>query len=166
MIPPTPLPRMRGGVVGATSALTGIAAHAAAQGMLPETSVLLLIAAASTALGLAVTAAPRLHALPALIAGQALVHVLLVLTSGHHHDLVSTPMAVMHTLGTIAAVLLLTGAGLLLRAASALALRVAVPQFRPQTPPSSFPVSVAPATAPVALLFLGAIGRRGPPISV
>lgn len=157
--------RLRGGVVGATSALTGIAAHAAAQGMLPQTSTLLLIAAATTALGIGVSAAPRIRVLPALLAGQGLVHLLLVVTSGHHHDLFTAPMAVMHAVGTVAALLLLTGIGLVVHAVSALAIAMLAQRVRPCTP-AALPTPPFTAATPVALVFLGSIGRRGPPASV
>lgn len=163
---PIRLSRLRGAVVGGTSAVTGVLAHATAQGMLPETSVLLMVGAAAVAVGIGVRAAPSVRALPALVAGQALVHLLLVLTSGHHHDLFTAPMAVMHTAGTIAALLLLCGAEILVRAVSALAVRASSLRLRPRTGYAAVVVSAPPQAAPAALVFLGAVGRRGPPFSV
>ena len=160
--PPT-LSRLRGATVGASSALTGIGAHAAAAGMVPDTAGLILITAASLALGLVITASPSARILPALLGGQALVHVLLVVVSGHHADLVTAPMAAMHALGTVAALLLLVGAELLVRAASGLAQHALPTLFRPLPRVAVVPVPASPTAAPAALVFLGAVGRRGPP---
>ncbi|MBM7366922.1 hypothetical protein [Gordonia hydrophobica] len=160
---PTTLSRLRGAVVGGASALTGIGAHAAAQGMLPETASLLMVATTAIALGVAVAALPAARVLPALIGGQAMVHVLLVLSSGHHHDLLTAPMAAMHTVGTLAALLLLCGVELLVHAASALALRAMRLHVRLR-PLTTVTVPAYPAVAaPAALVYLGGIGRRGPP---
>lgn len=160
------LPRLRGAVVGGTSAFTGVGAHAAAQGMLPDTSTLMLVAATAVALGFGVAAAPGFRSLPALVAGQGLVHGLLVLTSGHHHDLLTAPMAVMHTVGTVAALLLLIGVEHLVAAVAATAVRVASVGFRPADGRSvASPLSHRPFT-PTALVFLGAVGQRGPPLSI
>lgn len=160
---PTALSRLRGATVGGASAITGVGAHAAAQGMLPTTPTLLMVAATAVALGLGITAAPTLGILPALIGGQALIHVLLVVTSGHHHDMVTAPMAAMHTVGTVAALLLLCGAELLLRAASALSRRTVRRQFRPLTATAAVVPQAGAIVVPTALRFLGAVGRRGPP---
>ncbi|EGD56439.1 hypothetical protein [Gordonia neofelifaecis] len=166
MTTPTTLSRLRGAVVGGTSAVTGVAAHAAAQGMLPDTSVLVLVAATAVVLGLGATAAPGLGALPALIVGQGLVHLLLVVTSGHHHDMLTAPMAATHAAGTVAALLFLCGAEILVRAASAFAIRAIAPAFAPRAPELAAVVVRTRVVVPASLLFLGAVGRRGPPLSV
>ncbi|ALG84036.1 hypothetical protein [Gordonia phthalatica] len=163
MTAPTTLTRLRGATVGAVSALTGIGAHAAAAGMLPDTSSLMLVIAAAVALGLGVAAAPALRVLPALVGGQLLVHVLLVITSGHHGDMLTAPMAAMHAVGTVAALLLLVGAELLLHAAAGLAQHALPSCFRPLPRVAVVPVPATPAAVPAALIFLGAVGRRGPP---
>ncbi|MGB6244224.1 hypothetical protein [Gordonia sp. (in: high G+C Gram-positive bacteria)] len=163
---PTALSRLRGAVVGGTSALTGVGAHAAAQGMLPDTSTLLLVAATAVAVGVGTSAAPGLRALPALMVGQGLIHLLLVLASGHHHDMLTVPMAAMHTVGTLAALLLLCGAELLVRALSLVAVRTARLRFRPRTRTTIAVRHRIVVPAAPALVFLGAVGRRGPPLSV
>lgn len=157
------LSRLRGAVVGGASAVTAIGAHAAAQGMLPETSSLMMVAATAVALGVAVAAVPAVRVLPALVGGQALVHLLLVLTSGHHHDLLTGPMAAMHTVGTFAALLLLCGVELLIHAASTLARRVVRLHFRPRTVAAVAVPTLPAVAAPAALIFLGGVGLRGPP---
>lgn len=163
MTTPTTLSRLRGATVGAASALTGIGAHAAAQGMLPDTSSLMLVVAAAIAVGIGVAAAPTLRALPALVGGQLLVHALLVVTSGHHADMFTAPMAAMHTIGTVAALLLLVGVEVLFHAVSGLAQHALPRHFRPLPPVAVVPVPDSPAAPPAALIFLGAVGRRGPP---
>ncbi|NLG47321.1 hypothetical protein [Gordonia sp. (in: high G+C Gram-positive bacteria)] len=163
MTTPTALSRLRGATVGGASAITGVGAHAAAQGTLSGTPTLLMVAATAVALGLGITAAPTLGVLPALVGGQALIHVLLVLTSGHHHDMFTAPMAAMHAVGTVAALLLLCGAELLVRAASALSLRAVRLRFRPLTPAAVLVPRADAMIVPTALRFLGAVGRRGPP---
>ncbi|WP_341267739.1 hypothetical protein [Gordonia malaquae] len=155
--------RMRGGVVGGTSALTAIAAHGLAQGMLPSTDTLMIVAAAAVAIGAVVGATPRLPTLPALLAGQGVVHVLLVVLTGHHHDLWSPSMAVAHSVGTLVALALITTYDAVARAVRRLSMPVRFVAGRPRR------VVHAPrsrSASPAALLLFGSVGLRGPPLSL
>ncbi|QRY63349.1 hypothetical protein JVX90_03705 [Gordonia sp. PDNC005] len=155
--------RMRGGVVGGASALTAIAAHGLAQGMLPSTDTLMIVAAAAVVIGAVVGAAPRLPTLPALLAGQGVVHILLVVLTGHHHDLWSPSMAVAHGVGTLVALALIAtydAVACAVRRVSTPVPFVAVPSRRVAPAPRSR------TEAPAALLLFGSVGLRGPPLSL
>ncbi|GAA4666468.1 hypothetical protein [Gordonia humi] len=156
--------RVRGGVVGGASALTGIAAHAAAMGILPSTSSLLIVLAAAVAIGAAVVAAPRLPGIVALAIGQGAVHLLLTLLSGHHHDLLQPSMVLTHGLGTVAALALIAAIEALASTAiGVVALVVSLLTYRGMRRSSMRPRVVRIIDAPAAPLQLGSVGLRGPP---
>lgn len=108
------LHRLRGGVVGALSATTAVAAHGLAAGSLPATASLVIMTAACTVLGWAIGAISRrrpglFSTLGLLAAGQLLAHVSLTAldaSSGHHTaaaTLTHTPghtMLLMHAAAT------------------------------------------------------------------
>ncbi len=155
--------RLRGGVVGAASGMTAIAAHGIAQGMLPSTDALMVVIAAAAALGAVVHAVPRIPGLPALLAGQGLVHLLLVALTGHHHDLLNPTMAVTHGVGTIAALALIATFDAVARVVR----RIATVLPSPSAPiHHSLPVPAGRTCVPAPLVFLGSVGLRGPPLSV
>ncbi|WKG03434.1 hypothetical protein [Mycolicibacterium sp. HK-90] len=97
---------LRGGLVGACSALTATVAHTAAGGMAPTSSPLIVLLLLCAALGAAVgginpqTRAVKTGLLIAgLGAGQLLGHVALAVSGGHQHhavSLLSAPMAGLH----------------------------------------------------------------------
>ncbi|WOC11348.1 hypothetical protein [Gordonia sp. MP11Mi] len=157
--------RVRGGIVGGACALTGITAHAAAQGMLPSTSTLLVVVAAAVAIGAVAAAVPRLPNLAALVVGQGAVHLLLVLLSGHHHDLIQPSMAVTHTLGTLAALAAIAALEALASTLQdVIVLVVSLLTYRGMRYSTTRPRIVRVAAAPVVHLHLGAVGLRGPPV--
>ncbi|MGO3325716.1 hypothetical protein [Gordonia sp. (in: high G+C Gram-positive bacteria)] len=156
--------RTRGGIVGGACALTGITAHAAAQGMLPSTSTLLIAMAVAVAIGAIVTATPRLPGFAALLLGQGAVHLLLVLLSGHHHDLFAPSMAVTHILGTAAALVAIAALEALVSTVrDVVVLVVALLTYRGMRRSTTRPQIVRIVGAPVVHLHLGAVGLRGPP---
>lgn len=168
------LPRLRAGAVGTASAGTGVLAHAQAHGALPGSSGLVVVAAAGIALGLVAgrtgtttQTAATWRLLPLLAAGQMTVHLLLIALTGHHDQLVTTPMAALHALGTLAALGLIAAAESLVRAVSGLARRVvALRQSGPFTSPSGGVAASSYRPLPHALRHLGAVGTRGPPLFV
>lgn len=102
--------RMRGGLVGACSALTAAVAHTAAGGAPPSSSPVVVLLLVCTALGAAVagfTPASRPAKAALLIAGvgagQLLGHLALSLAGGHHHALASldAPMLALHIAAAI-----------------------------------------------------------------
>jgi hypothetical protein len=154
---------MRGGVVGGASALTAIAAHGLAQGVLPSTDSLMIVAAAAVAIGAVVGATPRPPTAPALLAGPGVIHALLVVLTGHHHDLWTPSMAVAHSVGTLVALALITTYDAVARAVRRLSAPVrivAVPSPRVTPAPRRL------AASPAALLLFGSVGLRGPPLSL
>ncbi|GAA3965467.1 hypothetical protein [Gordonia caeni] len=169
---PSLLPRLRAVTVGAVGTGTGVSAHAQGHGALPDGSGLLVIAAAGLALGLVAgrtgtTAAAPWRLLPLLAGGQLLVHFLLIALTGHHHQLITTPMAAMHTVGTLAALGLIVAAERLVRAVAGLARSLAA-----LCTPIPVAVRAVPAVlrtrvvAPQPLRHLGTVGTRGPPVLV
>ncbi|MHC9294523.1 hypothetical protein ACRCUN_18840 [Mycobacterium sp. LTG2003] len=97
--------RMRGGLVGACSALTAAVAHTAAGGAAPSSSPLVVLVMLCATLGAVVggfTAETRVGRTALLIAGlaagQTLGHLALSLAGGHHHatSLLTGPMLALH----------------------------------------------------------------------
>lgn len=158
--------RVRGAVVGGSSALTGITAHAAAQGMLPSTSTLLVVVAAAVAIGAVVSATPRFPSLVSLAAGQGVVHLLLALLSGHHHDLIQPSMALTHGLGTVAALAAIAALEALASTVQDIVvLVVALLTYRGMRRSTVHPTVVRTIVAPANHLHLGSVGLRGPPVA-
>ncbi|MFE0751520.1 hypothetical protein [Gordonia sp. NPDC058843] len=109
------LHRLRGGVVGALSASTAVAAHGLAAGSPPPTASLVIMTAACTVLGWAIGATSRrrpgwISTIGLLAAGQLLAHVSLTAldSSSAHHTaaaaLTHTPshsMLLVHAVATL-----------------------------------------------------------------
>ena len=102
--------RLRGGLVGACSALTATVAHTAAGGMAPTSSPLIVLLLLCAALGAAVgglnpqTRPVKTGLLIAgLGAGQLLGHFALAMSGGHHHaaSLLTAPMIGMHAAAAV-----------------------------------------------------------------
>ncbi|MGW4099355.1 hypothetical protein [Mycobacterium sp. NPDC004974] len=102
--------RLRGGLVGACSALTATVAHTAAGGMAPTSSPLIVLLLLCAALGAAVgglnpqTRSARTGVLVAgLGAGQLVGHFALAMSGGHHHaaSLLTAPMLGMHVAAAV-----------------------------------------------------------------
>ncbi|WP_132994020.1 hypothetical protein [Gordonia zhaorongruii] len=159
--------RTRGGVVGGSSTLTAIAAHAAAQGTLPETGTLLIVLAVGVAIGATVSAAPRLPSVPALVLGQGAVHTAMVLVTGHHHDMFEPRMLVTHFLGLLAALCLIAAVNALASLVIDVVVRV-VSSTAPRTADrrSVTARTASPSRMPDAVLIFGSVGLRAPPLSV
>ena len=115
--------RLRGGLVGACSALTAAVAHTAAGGMAPASSPLIVLLLLCAALGAAVgglntqTRWARTGLLIAgLGAGQFLGHIALAMSDGHHHaaSMLTAPMIGLHAAAAV-------GLGLVMRSGTAAA---------------------------------------------
>ncbi|MCK0439866.1 hypothetical protein MUG78_10455 [Gordonia alkaliphila] len=171
---PGVLPRLRAAVVGGTGAGTGILAHTLGHGALPGGGGLLVVLAAGVGLGVLAggrstgttsTAPGRLLTL--LAGGQVLVHLLLLALAGHHQELITGPMAAVHTVGTLVAFGLIVSAESLVRALSGRARRVAaLCTSRPTIDRITTIVVVTPPRRPQRLRQLGTVGTRGPPALV
>lgn len=170
----TPIARLRAAVVGATGAGTGILAHALGHGSLPGIGGLLVVLATGVGLGLVAVgdpAAPRTASRTFLLAllagGQVLVHLLLIALTGHHQQLITGPMALVHTVGTLVAFgLIVTAESLAIAAAGRVRQVYALCTSGPtveQNPAIAIP---APIRAPQRLRQLGTVGTRGPPVLV
>ncbi|MFT3663288.1 MAG: hypothetical protein QM809_18560 [Gordonia sp. (in: high G+C Gram-positive bacteria)] len=179
--PPT-IPRLRAAVVGATTAVTGVAAHAQGHGALPDGNVLVLLGAAGIAVAVVLgdrdarrttprrapssqPIPPVWRLLPALAGGQIVVHLLLIALAGHPHAPITAPMAVTHTVGTLAALALVAAVESLVRTVAGLALRiVALLTDPPVAGPAVPPTPPAPFLPARSLRHLGTVGTRGPPL--
>ena len=102
--------RLRGGLVGACSALTAMVAHTAAGGMAPTSSPLVVLLLLCAALGAAVGGLnPQARSvktgllIAGLVAGQLLGHFALAMSGGHHHaaSLLTAPMIGMHAVAAV-----------------------------------------------------------------
>lgn len=102
--------RLRGGLVGACSALTATVAHTAAGGMAPASSPLIVLLLLCAALGAAVGGVnPQTRRaksgllIAGLGAGQLLGHFALATAGGHHHaaSLLSAPMVGLHAAAAV-----------------------------------------------------------------
>lgn len=163
---------MRGGLVGACSALTAAVAHTAAGGAAPAGSPLVVLLVVCAALGAAVggftpqtRSARTLLLIAGLGAGQTLGHLALSMAGGHHHAaaLVSAPMLALHLAAAV-------GLGLLIGAveylyvvcASVLSwLRIfAACRIRPQARTVWWPSNVVVARP---VLLRAGLGMRAPP---
>ncbi|MGW0179587.1 hypothetical protein [Nocardia sp. NPDC003345] len=168
--------RVRGAVAGLISGAVSVAAHGwAAPTAVPDSTAIMLLAAASAALGALVAGLRPLRTgaagLPAaLTAGQLLGHICLGWGSGHlhHGDLQLTP-------GMIAAHIVVAGvAALIVRGAEA-AYRAAVAALARLLPVlTRLPIVAGPRLSRRThrdrvvprILVLGAVGTRGPPGAV
>ncbi len=125
--------RVRGGSAGAISGAVSVAAHGwASGGMLPDTTALALLAAASAVIGALVAGSAPLRdtsagLVAALVAGQLLGHFTMGLDSGHlhHGDAQLTPaMLVAHVCAAVAAAIVIRGAEAAYRIGTAVLCRV------------------------------------------
>ncbi|MDV3123684.1 hypothetical protein M1247_02035 [Mycobacterium sp. 21AC1] len=163
---------LRGGLVGACSALTATVAHTVAGGAPPASSPLVLLVMVCAALGAAAggftpetRSARTVLLIAALAAGQMLGHVALSMAGGHHHStaLLTVPMLGLHVAAAI-------GLGLLIGAveylyvvsASVLSwLRIfAACRIRPQARAVWWPSNVVVARP---VLLRTGLGMRAPP---
>ncbi|TQC46315.1 hypothetical protein EEB14_27105 [Rhodococcus sp. WS4] len=167
--------RVRGSFVGSLSGAVSIAAHGIAGGGMPpsEGSVVLLLAA-SAAVGASVAAvrvAGRewLFVLSVLAAGQMIGHTTLALASGHGHGLgLSAPMIAAHLAAIAAAAVLVRSAErACLRALAALS-RIALTVVAPlQVDTGTWTaIPVYRAKLSLWLLVAAGAGTRGPPALV
>ncbi|MFT4088026.1 MAG: hypothetical protein QM658_12940 [Gordonia sp. (in: high G+C Gram-positive bacteria)] len=159
--------RLRGASIGGVSALTGLAAHAHGGGGLPATAGLLLVLAAAFGIGLAARQVSARGLVPTMIGAQALLHVLLILLGGSHHELLTTPMVAMHTLGVLVAFALVAGLDAVAAAFEAVVRRIVALVTRGPLPDVAAPVFVSSTPRrPRPTVWLGALGTRGPPAVV
>lgn len=171
------LHRFRGGVVGALSATSAVAAHGLAAGSLPATTSLLIMIAACTALGWTIGAMSRRRpgwftTVGLLGAGQLLAHVSLsaLQASSAHHASVSVEhtsgqsMLLVHvvaTLFTAAAIRVVEPAVLCVLTAIVALIRAVL------CPPADTATARAPRAAHddarPRLRAISALDTRGPP---
>ncbi|MEU4315136.1 hypothetical protein [Nocardia sp. NPDC024068] len=168
--------RVRGAVAGLISGTVSVAAHGwAAPAAVPDSTAIMLLAAASAALGALVAGLRPLRTgiagLPAVLAaGQLLGHICLGWGSGHlhHGDLQLTPgMIAAHILVACVAALIVRGAEAAYRSAAAALARLLPILIRPPvvTGPRLLRRTYRARVVP-RILVLGAVGTRGPPRTV
>ncbi|WP_210686755.1 hypothetical protein [Mycolicibacterium sp. GESEQ-9] len=165
--------RLRGGLVGACSALTATVAHTAAGGMAPTSSPLIVLLLLCSVLGAAVgglnlqTRSARTWSLIAgLGVGQLLGHFALAISGGHHHQaeaLLTAPMVAMHAAAAVGlGVVIGTAEYLYVVCASVLCwLRIfAATRIRPSVRELWWPSNVVVARP---VLLRTGLGMRAPP---
>jgi hypothetical protein len=165
---------LRGGLVGACSALTAAVAHTAAGGVPPSGSPLVVLLLACATLGAAVggfSPQTRSAATALLIvglgSGQALGHLSLAMAGGHRHgELVSTSMLALHA-GAAVGLGLLIGAVeyLYIVCATVLSwLRIfTVGRIKPVGDAAWWPTDVVVARP---VLLRAGLGMRAPPMAL
>lgn len=163
---------LRGGLVGACSALTATVAHTAAGGTAPTSSPLITLLLLCAALGAAVGGlnpqtrrAKTALLIAGLGAGQLLGHVALALSGGHHHavPLLTVPMIGMHAGAAVVLGLVIGMAEyLFVVCASVLSwLRIyAAARVRPSVRKQWWPSNVVVARP---VLLRAGLGMRAPP---
>ncbi|WP_240772191.1 hypothetical protein [Nocardia sp. CS682] len=165
--------RLRGAFVGSASGAVSIAAHALGGGVVaPGQSSIALLIAACTAVGVAVGARRTRHGLVEVMAlltiGQAVGHVALTMSPGHHHGAGTTAiMGVAHLLAIPVGALLIRGAEIAVTRGISAANRTArVLSTRPAVPFAvAYTVPIGPLVPARRLLFSSGFGLRGPPLS-
>ncbi|MDH6195458.1 hypothetical protein M2272_002098 [Mycobacterium frederiksbergense] len=164
--------RLRGGLVGACSALTATAAHTAAGGGAPSSSPLIVLLLLCAALGAAVggfnpqtRSAKAALLIAGLGAGQLLGHVALAMVGGHRHSasLFTGPMLGLHVAAAVGLGLVIGMAEYLyVVCASVLCwLRIfAAARIRPSVRELWWPSNVVVARP---VLLRAGLGMRAPP---
>lgn len=161
---------MRGGAVGATTAVLAVAAHGAAGGGVPTESSILLLVGVAVVLASVVTAVPvfqrRVAAVPVLLTvGQVTAHLALTVGAGHHLT-VAPAMLAAHGIAIALCGILIVAAERVGPAAAAAVRSVVAVLLTPVRAVGG--VAVAPA--PVAVRSLATVlcrtcaPRRGPPV--
>lgn len=165
--------RLRGAFVGSVSGAVSIAAHALGGGdVSPGQSSIAMLIAACTVVGVVVGARRArfgvAEVMVLLAIGQAVGHVALTMSPGHHHSTGMTSiMGAAHLAAIPVGALLIRGAEIAFgRAVSAADRAVRALNTRPAAPFALHnAVPVGPLTAPRRLLFSSGFGLRGPPPS-
>ncbi|MUL83091.1 MULTISPECIES: hypothetical protein [unclassified Mycolicibacterium] len=164
--------RLRGGLVGACSALTATVAHTAAGGLAPTSSPLIVLLLLCAALGATVGGfnpqtrwAKTGLLIAGLAAGQLLGHVALAMSGGHHHaaSLLTAPMVGLHVAAAVGLGLIIGVAEYLyVVCASVLCwLRIfAATRIRPTVRELWWPSNVVVAQP---VLLRAGLGMRAPP---
>ncbi|MEU7144326.1 hypothetical protein ABZ942_33120 [Nocardia sp. NPDC046473] len=163
--------RLRGAFVGSASGAVSIAAHALGGGEVsPGQSSIAMLIAACTIVGVVVGARRTrfgiAEVMVLLAIGQAVGHVALTMSPGHHHTTGMTSiMLAAHLAAIPLGALLIRGAEIGFgRATSAANRAVRVLDTRPAAPfILRYAVPVGPLAAPRRLLFSSGSGLRGPP---
>ncbi|MFI6169790.1 hypothetical protein ACIBCN_23625 [Nocardia sp. NPDC051052] len=163
--------RVRGAFVGSVSGAVSIAAHALGGGdVSPGQSSITVLIAACTVVGVVVGARRARfgvgEVMVLLAIGQAVGHVALTMSSGHHHNTGMTSVMVAAHLAAIpVGALLIRGAEIAFGRAVSAATRVVRALGTRLAAPFAlhYAVPVGPLTAPRRLLFSSGYGLRGPP---
>ncbi|NDZ96633.1 hypothetical protein G3I13_03300 [Streptomyces sp. SID6673] len=166
------LDKVRGCVIGASSGVTSIVAHAAAGGGLPDSTGLTLLVAVCAGLGWAASAvSPQRAGVPGLVGmlvgGQLVGHLALAALSHHHATLMTPSMATFHMVATVVAVALAIGLEIAVTAALSVVIRTVLTLI-------SIPVDVATSWSVLPVIddrlrpgrrHVRPVGTRGPPLS-
>ncbi|MEV6255548.1 hypothetical protein ACIHAX_09830 [Nocardia sp. NPDC051929] len=168
--------RVRGGSAGAISGAISVAAHGwASGGMLPDTTALALLAAASAVIGALVAGLAPLREtstglVAALVAGQLLGHFTMGISSGHlhHGDAQLTPaMLAAHVCAAFAAAIVIRGAEAAYRIGTAVLRRVLPVRHTPPVVADRAPLRTAHRDRVVLRVFATeALRTRAPPLAV
>ncbi|MGQ4614420.1 hypothetical protein [Nocardia sp. R7R-8] len=168
--------RVRGGSAGAISGAISVAAHGwASGGMLPDTTALALLAAASAVIGALVAGLAPLREtssglVAALVAGQLLGHLAMGITSGHlqHADAQLTPaMLAAHLCAAVVAAVVIRGAEAAYRIGTAVLHRVLPLRHTPPVVAKHVPLRTAHRDRVVLRVFAAeALRTRAPPLAV
>ncbi|MFE7744898.1 hypothetical protein [Nocardia sp. NPDC057455] len=168
--------RVRGGSAGAISGAISVAAHGwASGGMLPDTTALALLAAASAVIGALVAGLAPLRdtsagLVAALVAGQLLGHCTMGISSGHlhHGDAQLTPaMLAAHLCAAFAAAVVIRGAEAAYRIGTAVVRRVLPLRHTPPVVADRAPLRTAHRDRVVLRVFAAeALRTRAPPLAV
>ncbi|MBF6163411.1 hypothetical protein IU486_01310 [Streptomyces gardneri] len=168
--------RVRGGSAGAISGAISVAAHGwASGGMLPDTTALALLGAASAVIGALVAGAAPLRdtsagLVAALVAGQLLGHFTMGIGSGHlhHGDAQLTPaMITAHVFAACAAAIVIRGAEAAYRIGTAVLHRVLPVRHVPPVVVVRAPLRTTHRDRVVLRLFTtDGLRTRAPPLTV
>ncbi|MGK8523733.1 hypothetical protein ACRS6B_20315 [Nocardia asteroides] len=168
--------RVRGGSAGAISGAVSVAAHGwVSGGVLPGTTALALLAAASAVIGALVAGAAPLRdtsigLVAALVAGQLLGHFTMGIGSGHlhHGDAQLTPtMVTAHVVAACAAAVVIRGAEAAYRVGTAVLYRVLPLRHIPPVVAVRAPLRTTHRDRVVLRVFAAeALRTRAPPLAV
>ncbi|MEV6140419.1 hypothetical protein AB0L63_31135 [Nocardia sp. NPDC051990] len=166
--------RVRGACAGSISGAISVAAHGwASAGMPPDSSSLVLLAAASAVVGALVAGLAPLRdtsigLISALVAGQLLGHVTMGWSSGqmHHGDAQLTPgMATAHVVAAGLAAVVIQGAEATYRIGCAVLSRVLPMRYHPPAIPGPVPLRLTHRDRVVLRIFATeSLRTRGPPL--
>ncbi|WP_025347964.1 hypothetical protein [Nocardia nova] len=165
--------RLRGASAGSISGALSIAAHGWAAGGMPvQSSTLMLLVAASTAVGALVAGVSPLRTgaaglVAALFGGQLLGHLVMSADMAHMHDMPTWTPAMLgaHLVGAFAAAIVILGAEAAYRIATAVARVLPVLVSAPATPEPTLPRSAHRDRVILRIFPADTLHTRGPPLT-